>query len=102
MIDEAESPLGRALDAIDAARRRAMLTFAASWLATFAALIWFTHVLRTSESLKPALSAAVVALVFAIFLAAASVMLYISRMTKRVLRAIEVAIVSRTVQDDAI
>lgn len=102
MIDETESPLRRALDAIDAARRRATVTLAACWLATFGAVIWFMYVLRTNESLKPALSAAVVALVFAIFLAAASIMLYMSRMTKRVLRAIEVAIITRTAGDEGI
>lgn len=85
------SPLSRSLDAIDAAKRRAYATFGVFWLATFAALWWFSHILRTTDNLKTALSAAVVALVFAIFLAAFAVMLYITRMTKRLLRAIHLA-----------
>lgn len=86
-----ESPLARSLDAIDAVRRRAYATFALFWIATFAALWWFSHVLRTTDSLEKALSAAVVALFFAIFLAAFAVMVYLTRMTKRILRAIHLA-----------
>jgi len=91
MTDDFGSPLKRSLDAIDSARRRAYLTFITIWVATFAALLWFTHVLRTGDNLERALSAAVVALGFAIFLAAAAVMLYVTRMTKSVLRAIDIA-----------
>lgn len=91
MTHDAESPLSRSLDAIDTAKRRAYATFGVFWIATFAALWWFSHILRTTDNLKTALSAAVVALVFSIFLAAFAVMLYITRMTKRLLRAIHLA-----------
>jgi hypothetical protein len=91
MTHNVESTLSRSLNAIDAAKRRAYATFGVFWLATFAALWWFSHVLRTTDNLKTALSAAVVALVFTIFLAAFSVMIYITRMTKRILRAVHLA-----------
>ena len=90
-----DSPLRRSLDAIDAARRRAYATFAAGWVATAIAAFWFAHVLRTANDFKAALSAAVVALFFAIMMAAYAVMLYVARMTKRILRAIEIAGFSR-------
>ena len=91
MTHNVESTLSRSLDAIDAAKRRAYATFGIFWIATFAALWWFSHILHTTDNLKTALSAAVVALVFAIFLAAFAVMIYITRMTKRILRAVDLA-----------
>jgi succinate-acetate transporter protein len=91
MTHEIESPLRRSLDAIDAARRRVFATFGLFWIATFAALWWFSHVLRTTDNLKAALSAAVVALVLAIFLAAVVVALHVTRMTRKILRAIDLA-----------
>lgn len=91
MTHDAKSTLSRTLDAIDAARRRAYATFGVFWIATFAALWWFSHVIGTTDNLKTALSAAVVALVFTIFLAAFAVMIYVTRMTKRILRAIDLA-----------
>ena len=91
MTHKVESTLSRSLDAIDAVRRRVYATFCIFWIVTFAALWWFTHVLRTTDNLKTALSAAVVALVFSIFLAAFAVVVHITRMTKRILRAIDVA-----------
>ena len=91
MTHDAKPTLSSTLDAIDAAKRRAYATFGVFWLATFAALWWFSHTLGTTDNLKTALSAAVVALVFAIFLAAFAVMIYITRMTKRILRAIHLA-----------
>ena len=99
MTQDPDFVLANSLDAIDSARRRASLTFAAMWTATFAALVWFSYVLRTSDSPKRALSAAVVALVFAILLGAASVMLYVARMTRRILRAIELAMVTSAPPD---
>lgn len=91
MTIEVESPLQRSLDSIDAARRRAYATFIVLWLATFAALLWFTHILRTSDDLKLALSAAVVALVFSNVMVAFAVVIHGTRMTKRILRAIDLA-----------
>jgi uncharacterized membrane protein len=88
-----DTVLSAALRGIDAARRRAFATFAVWWLATFGALLWFIRVMRTSDDLERLLAAAVVVLVLAIFVAAFAVMLYVARMTRRILRAIEVAIV---------
>ena len=87
MKQEPEFVLSRSLRAIDAARRRTFATFAVFWVATFGALLWFGHVLGASDDPKRALKAAVVALVFANFLAASSVILYVSRMARRILRA---------------
>jgi len=86
-----DTVLSDALRSIDAARRRAFLTVAAGWLATFGALAWFAYVLNTSDSLKRALAAAVVALVLAVSVAAFAVMRYVAQMTRRILRAIEAA-----------
>jgi hypothetical protein len=88
MINDTESLLAHSLDSIDGVKRRAYATFALSWIATFIALLWFTRVLNSKADIKEALSAAVVALVFAIFLGAFSVMFYVTRMTKRIIRAI--------------
>ena len=91
MTNDADTTLSRTLGAIDRVRRRTYATFAFFWILTFAALLWFTHVLRTTDNLKTALSAAVVALVFAIFLGAFAVMVHITRMTRRILRAIDLS-----------
>jgi hypothetical protein len=91
MTNPVDPTLSKSLHTIDAARRRVYATFIVFWLATFAALWWFSHVLRTTDNLEKALSAAVVALVFAIFLAAVVVALHVTRMTKRILRAIDLA-----------
>lgn len=92
MTTDPETVLSGALRGIDAARRRAFATVAVWWLATFGALLWFIHILRTSDDLERLLAAAVVVLVLAIFVAAFAVMLYVARMTRRILRAIEAAI----------
>ena len=88
---EFDSSLRHSLDAIDAARRKAYATFAVGWLATAIAAFWFAHVLRSTNDLKVALSAAVVVLFFAILCAGYMVILHVTRMTRRILRAVEIA-----------
>src|SRR5262249_59190171 len=89
MKTDPDAVLSDALRSIDAARRRAFATFAFWWVAALAAISWFVYVLHTSDSLKRALAAAVGALGLMIFVAAFAVMLYVARMTRRILRAIE-------------
>ena len=96
MTQDPNFVLDNSLRAIDAARRRAVATFAFGWIMTFGALLWFTHVLRTTDDLERVISAAVVALVFAIFLGAFTVVLYVTRMTRRILRAIEIVAIDRS------
>jgi len=52
-------------------------------------MAWFAYVLNTSDNLKRALAAAVVALVLVVSVSAFAVMRYVGLMTRRILRAIE-------------
>ena len=85
------APLDRALDAIDGARRRVAAAFIFFYLLALGGLLWFTYVLRTSTNLKAALSAAVVAIVFVVCVSAATVAIHMTRMTRRILIAIEIS-----------
>ena len=84
----ADSAIGKALDSIDLIRRRMFAATIVMWLLTFAALLRFVYIMRTTDNLKAVIAAAVVALAFAIFLATVSISFFITRMTKRLLRAI--------------
>jgi len=92
MKTERDTVLSQALRSDDAARRRAFVTVAASWLAALGALVWFVYVLDTSDSPKRALAAAVVALALVTSVCAFAVMRYVAQMTRRILRAIEAAL----------
>src|SRR5262245_18925903 len=91
MSQEVETPLRRSLDSIDAFRRRITI---AGWLvaaSTFGAFYWMDHVARTSDNPKKLMSAAVLAITFLIAWSTFALVLCMIRMTKRILRAIDVA-----------
>src|SRR5262245_14989011 len=92
MKTDPDTVLSDDLSSIAAARRRASGTVAVGWLAAVGAVAWFAYVLNTSDSLKRALGAAVVALALVVSVSAFAVMRYVAQMTRRILRAIEAAL----------
>ena len=89
MSQEIDTPLRRSLDSIDAFRKRIAV---AGWIvaaSTFGAFYWLSHVMRTTDNPKALLNAAVLAIVFVIAWSSFAIILVMIRMTKRILRAIE-------------
>jgi len=87
--DEVDS-LAKALDAIDGIRRRAYLTLIAVMVLLWAAALRYWYVTRTDD-LKATLGASVAFIIIAVFTAAFATMFWMTRMTKRILRAIHLA-----------
>jgi hypothetical protein len=86
---EPETPLGRSLDAIDAMRRRMFLAGSLTIAGTIAAFCWLGAVARTSTDVKHVVVLAVLALTCVIAWSTFALAIVIVRMTKRILRAIE-------------
>ena len=89
MSQEVETPLRRSLDSIDAFRKRIAI---AGWIvaaSTFGAFYWLSQVMRTTDSVNTLLNAAVLAIAFLIAWSTFAIVLVMIRMTKRILRAIE-------------
>ena len=89
--DGSDAALRKSLDAIDGVRRRMLLGGYLAVGGTFGAFFWLDHVARTSANVKSVLMAAVLALTFVIAWSTFALAVFILRMTRRVLRAIEVA-----------
>lgn len=90
MSQEIETPLRKSLDSIDAFRTRITI---AGWIvaaSTFGAFYWLSHVMRTTDNPKALLNTAVLAIAFLIAWSTFAVVLCMIRMTKRILRAIEI------------
>jgi hypothetical protein len=62
-----------------------------NWPLAASALVRFAYIMRTSDNLKTVIGAAVFALAVTIVPAAVSIAFFITRMTKRLLRAIYLA-----------
>ena len=90
-MQDNDNGLRSALDVIDRIRRRAVMTFWFGWILSFLTLLRFVYVLRTNDSIKAALSAAVAALVLVTIMSSFASMLFFARMTRRILRAIHLA-----------
>jgi hypothetical protein len=91
MSQETETALRKSLDAIDSFRRRITVI---GWLTaalTFGAYLWLAYVARTSNDLKRVLITAVFALTCIIAWSTYALAVFLVRMTKRILRAIELA-----------
>ena len=89
MSQETDTVLQKSLDSIDAFRRR---VYAAGWfmfVVTVGMYARFFYVQRTSDNLEGLLGASLAALTFVIAWTTFAVILTVVRMTKRVLRAIE-------------
>ena len=93
MVDEREpaSVLRNSLDAIDSLRRRVLLAGWFAVAATFGAFLWLDHVARASAGVRSLVMAAVLALTCVIAWSAFALAIFIARMTKRILRAIDLA-----------
>ena len=86
-----ETVLRASLDAIDGLRRRIMWAGYFAVGMTFLAFGWLDHVARTSESTRSLLMAAVLAITCVIAWSTFALAIFITRMTKRILRAIDLA-----------
>jgi len=91
MSEETGDALRKSLDAIDSFRKRVYLGGWVAVAATFGAYFWLDHVARTSDNLKRVLFAAVFALTCLIAWSTFALAIVMLRMTKRLLRAIEIA-----------
>ena len=88
---ETETPLRNALDATDSIRRRVLT---GGWLAaavTVGAYLYLWHVQRTTADSKQIVLAAVTALTCLIAWTTFAVILTVIRMTRRILRAIDMS-----------
>ena len=83
--------LRKSLDAIDAIRRRIMFAGGIAVVGTLGAFYWLTHVARTRNDLESVLMAAVLAQTFLVAWSTFALAVFITRMTRRVLRAIDLA-----------
>ena len=88
---EPDLVLRKSLDAIDSLRRRVMLAGYLTVAGTFGAFLWLTYLSRTNADIKKLLMAAVLALVCVIAWSTFALAIFIVRMTKRILRAIDLA-----------
>jgi hypothetical protein len=91
MREESEDILRRSLEAIDGVRRRIVWSGYLAVAVTFGSFLWLVHVARTSDNIKRLLMAAVLALTCVIAWSAFALAIFIVRMTKRILRAIDLA-----------
>jgi len=88
---ESEDILRKSLDAIDSVRRRIIWAGYLVVAGTFGAFFWLSYVARTSDNIKKLLMAAVLALTFVIAWSTFALAIFIVRMTKRILRGIDLA-----------
>ena len=86
-----EAVLKMSLDAIDGVRRRIMLGGYVAVAVTAIAFYWLDHVARTSTSPKPLIMASVFALISVMAWSTFALAIFMTRMTKRILRAIDFA-----------
>jgi uncharacterized membrane protein (GlpM family) len=92
MSDEKDpaAVLRKSLDAVDGIRRRMLLAGYLTVAGTFGAFFWLDHVARTRD-VKSVITAAVLALTCIIAWSTFALALFMMRMTRRVLRAIDLA-----------
>jgi len=91
MSPETDTALQKSLDAIDSMRRR---IYGVGWLVvvlTLGAYAHLAYVQRVSDNLERLLSASVLAVTCLVAWATFAIVLVVIRMTRRVLRAIELA-----------
>lgn len=88
---ESEIVLRKSLDAIDGLRRRLMWAGYVAVIGTVGAFFWLDHIARTSGNIKNVVMAAVLALTCVIAWSTFGLPIFMARMTKRVLRAIDLA-----------
>jgi len=89
---EPEALLRRSLEAIDSIRRRMLITGYVVVVGTLAAFLWLSHVASTSANVRSVMMAAILALTCVIAWSTFALSLFITRMTGRILRAIDLAV----------
>jgi hypothetical protein len=89
---EAEALLRSSLEAIDSIRQRMLLAGYVAVAGTFAAFLWLSHVASTSTNVKSVVMAAVLALTCLIAWSTFALGIFITRMTGRIVRAIDLAV----------
>ena len=91
MPENVESPLRHSLDVIDAMRRRTQLF---GWVVVVVALAAYGHLawVQRSHNVERILNASVLALTTLIAWVSFAVILIMMRMTRRILRAVELAV----------
>jgi len=90
-VEQSATPLRSALDATDSMRRRVLT---GGWLAaamTLAAYLYLWHVHRTTDDVGRLVMVAVTAVTCLIAWTALAVILIVIRMTRRILRAIDLS-----------
>jgi hypothetical protein len=90
MPDDTNS-LQKALDQVDSLRRRAQVAAFAAMLLVLGALFWFGRLTRTTTDVGDMLRAALQVQMILTLATAFMVMFWISHMTQRVLRAIQLS-----------
>jgi hypothetical protein len=92
MSDESRSEdvLRRSLDTIDAVRRRVFLAGLVAVAGTLLAFYWLSHVARTGD-VKSVMMSAVLALTCLIAWSTFGMAIFITRMTRTILRAIDLS-----------
>lgn len=88
---ESEAVLRKSLDAIDSLRRRLTWAGYLAVIGTLGAFFWLDHIIRTSRNINSVVMAAVLALTCVIAWSTFALAIFIARMMKRVLRAIDLA-----------
>jgi hypothetical protein len=88
---DSDEVLRRSLDAVDVIHRRVMWAAYLTVAGTFGAFFWLSHIARTSDNVNNLLMAAVLALTCVIAWSTFALAIFIVRMTKRILRAIDLA-----------
>ena len=86
-----ESPLGRSLDMIDAMRRRTLIL---GWVVVAGAVAAYVHLawVQRTHDVERILNASVLALTMLIAWVSFAVILIMMRMTRRILRAVALAL----------
>ena len=88
---ESETVLRASLDAIDGVRRRLMWAGYIAVLATILAFFSLDHRIRTGSNINGVIMSAALAVTCVISWSTFAVSIFITRMTKRILRAIDLA-----------
>ena len=88
---QSEMILRQSLDAIHGMRRRMMWAGLVAVGLTAGAFVWLEHIARSGANVKTLIMAAVFALACVIAWSTFALAIFITRMTKRILRAIDLA-----------
>lgn len=91
MSEDAAVVLTNALNEVDRVRKRQILVFVILFVAEFAGLVWLVIADKPQTDIRELLVGSVVILVWTAVYAAIAVSIHVTRMTKRVLKAIELA-----------